>query len=76
MITTEWITDRRPTEADTVGDGHVRMCISPGSEDWTVVHWSYVGAGVPWRHPASWQPPDPRYPWPSVSVGGGGTAWW
>lgn len=63
MTTTEWITDRRPTEADTFGDGYVRMCISPGSEDWTVVHWSYVGAGIPWRHPSSWQPK------PALAVG-------
>jgi hypothetical protein len=63
MITNEWITDRRPTEADTIGDGYVRMCVSPGSEDWTLVHWSYVGAGIPWRHPADWQPK------PALAVG-------
>lgn len=60
---TEWITDRRPSEKDTHGDGYVRMCLSPGSEDWSLVHWSYVGAGIPWKHTPHWEPK------PALAVG-------
>lgn len=62
-MTTEWITDRRPREKDAHGDGYVRMCLSPGSEECRLIHWSYVGAGVPWRHPANWEPK------PALAVG-------
>ena len=59
MTTTGWITDRRPSEKDTHVGGYVRMCVSPGSEDWSLVHWSYVGAGIPWQHTDYWVPKPP-----------------
>ena len=58
-MTTDWITDHRPSEADTSGDGYVRMCVSPGSEDWSLVHWSYVGECIPWQHTDYWVPKPP-----------------
>ena len=49
---TNWITDRPPTEADADWDGDVRIRYSPGSWISKHVHWSYVGAGVPWLPPS------------------------
>lgn len=46
-----WITDRRPTRADGDEDGDVRVrYYSPNSQDYSYLHWSYVGANVPWKH--------------------------
>ena len=53
---TDWITDPRPTAADKDGDGDVLVRYSPGSQDYCYLHWSYVGAGVPWKHCEDWVP--------------------
>lgn len=65
-MTTEWIVESRPSEEDSNEDGYVLVCLSPGSEKWRLSHWSYVGAGVPWRHSYTWKPPAPK---PSLAVG-------
>jgi hypothetical protein len=59
MSNAEWITDRLPTEADGDMDGDVRMVPAPhaDSDDYLLVHWSYVAAGAPWQHTSCWQPP-------------------
>ena len=54
-----WITDRRPTEADGDEDGDVRVRYSPDSQDYSYLHWSHVGADVPWKHRDSWYPRGP-----------------
>jgi hypothetical protein len=56
LLMTDWITDRRPTEADADKDGDVRIRYSPYSEDYSFVHPFHVGAGVPWKHCAEWKP--------------------
>ena len=56
-MTQEWITDRLPTGADGDGDGDVRMKSGPIGDNWYHIHWSYVGAGVPWQHTGRWYPP-------------------
>ena len=60
---TDWITDRQPTEADTDHNGEVILkCFADGRMDSVtgaidaLVDWRHVGAGVPWRHTARWQP--------------------
>jgi hypothetical protein len=58
----EWIRDRRPTAADGDADGDVRMKDGPGHRGDVFVHWSYVGAGVPWQHTSCWQPPAESAP--------------
>ena len=53
----EWIRDRRPTAADGDADGDVRMKDGPHDRGYALIHWSYVGAGVPWQHTnCYWQP--------------------
>jgi len=52
----KWITDRPPTEADGDEGGDVRMKRAPGADENHFIHWSYVGAGVPWKHTPWWQP--------------------
>jgi hypothetical protein len=58
----EWIRDRRPTAADGDEGGDVRMKSGPSGDNWRHVHWSYVGAGVPWQHTSLWQPPAEHVP--------------
>jgi len=53
----EWIRDRRPTAADGDRDGDVRMLRGPSHRGYALIHWSYVGAGVPWQNTGFWQPP-------------------
>lgn len=65
----DWITDRRPTEADGDGDGDVRVRYSPGSDDSCYLHWSYVGEGAPWKHCDAWQPLAPEPAKPALAVG-------
>ena len=48
--TNDWITDRPPTAADVDSDGDVVARYHPDDDDYCYMHWSYVGAGVPWRH--------------------------
>ena len=62
---TEWITDHQPTEADADCDGDVMIRIHPDHDSWTCIHWSHIGAGVPWRHTTYWQPPAQ----PEIRVG-------
>ena len=71
LLMTDWITDRRPTEADGDKDMDVRVRYGPDSEDYSYLHWSHVGAGVPWKHcgdPHAWKPaaesptPEPAEP--------------
>jgi hypothetical protein len=52
-----WITDRLPTEADGDMDGDVQIRRAPGTDLFRFLHWSYVGAGVPWQRTVFWQPP-------------------
>jgi hypothetical protein len=56
-MTQEWITDRPPTEADGDRDGDVRMKSGPSGDRFYLIHWSYVGAGVPWQHTSFRYPP-------------------
>ncbi len=56
MSSAEWITDRPPTEADGDIFGDVRIQQGPGSSNHCIVHWGYVGAGVPWQRTGAWQP--------------------
>ena len=63
--TNDWITDRRPTEADGVSDGFVLASYHPDNDAYCYMHWSYVGAGVPWRHCSDWQPPTDPEPAPT-----------
>ena len=66
----DWITDRRPTEADGDEEGDVRACRSPGETDWSYLHWSYLGEATPWKHCADWQPPTaPKPTKPALAVG-------
>jgi hypothetical protein len=58
----EWIRDRRPTAADGDRDGDVRMLRGPSHRGYALIHWSYVGAGVPWQHTGLWQPPAEPVP--------------
>jgi hypothetical protein len=53
----EWITDRLPTAVDGDMDGDVQIRRAPGTDLFRFVHWSYVGAGVPWQRTVFWQPP-------------------
>ena len=58
----EWIRDRRPTAADGDMDGDVRMKSGPGGDSFHFIHWSYVGAGVPWQRTGWWEPPTEPTP--------------
>ena len=64
MSSSEWITNRPPTEADGDKDGDVRMVHAPdaGPDSFVLVHWSYVGIGAPWQHTSCWQPPAESTP--------------
>jgi uncharacterized coiled-coil protein SlyX len=53
----EWIRDRRPTAADGERNGDVRMKSGPSGDRFHLIHWSHVGAGVPWQHTCLWFPP-------------------
>jgi hypothetical protein len=57
MTKPTWITDRRPTKSDGDNDGDVIMQRRAGQEYGTWIHWSHVGAGIPWHHCSSWKPP-------------------
>jgi len=61
-----WITDRRPTEADGDENGEVVLRrFSDGRQDSTtgsfdaLVDWRHIGEGVPWQHTGVWQSPAP-----------------
>lgn len=58
----KWIRDRRPTAADGDWYGDVRMLRGPSHRGSALIHWSYVGAGVPWQHTGLWQPPTEPAP--------------
>lgn len=49
-----WITDRQPTEADGNKDGAVRIRKYPKKSMGAHVHWTHIGAGVPWEHTNDW----------------------
>jgi hypothetical protein len=34
----------------------------PHDRGYALIHWSYVGAGVPWQHTGFWQPPAEPVP--------------
>jgi hypothetical protein len=61
-MTQEWITDRLPTEADGDMDGDVQMKSGPSGDSFHLIHWSYVGAGVPWQRTGWWEPPTEPAP--------------
>ena len=67
MTTNDWITDRRPTEADGDENGEVLLRrFADGRKDSTtrstdaLIDWRHVGKGVPWQHTSIWQPPSKR----------------
>ncbi len=62
MTTEEWITSRRPTEADADNNGCVKMRQHPNASYGPIVHWSHVGEGVPWKHTGIWKTPEPAKP--------------
>lgn len=66
----EWITDRQPSPEDADSDGMVCVRKNPSSEkDYWYLHWSYVGAGVPWRHSEYWwRPPSKPAPEPLATA--------
>jgi len=53
----EWIRGRRPTAVDGDRDGDVQMKSGPSGDGFRLIHWSHVGAYVPWQHTAHWKPP-------------------
>ena len=66
-LTNNWITDRRPTEADGDDDGDVLARYHPDADAICYMHWSHVGEATPWRHWSRWQPPtapEPTTPTP------------
>ena len=71
---TNWITNRQPSPEDADSDGDVRIRYSPGSWLSKHVHWSYVGAGVPWRPPSKPAPeppaaaPEPQPAWQTTNT--------
>ena len=64
MSSSEWITNRPPTEADGDADGSVRMIHAPDADpdDYVLVYWSYVAIGAPWQHTSCWEPPTEPEP--------------
>ena len=56
-MSSNWITDRPPTEADGNEEGSVIVRRMPEKDFGAPVHWSHVGAGVPWRRSVFWKPP-------------------
>lgn len=52
-MSSNWITDRPPTEADGDEYGNVEK------DGGVFVHWSYVTTGIPWRRRVFWEPPAP-----------------
>ena len=60
----EWITDRQPTEADGDSDADVSCKRHPDQQGSHFIHWSHIGAGVPWKHTSYWQPPAQPEPEP------------
>lgn len=60
-MTESWVTDRRPTSADSDNRGDVRLRNFHGS-DYDIVHWGYVAEGAPWQHTSTWVPPEPDPP--------------
>lgn len=71
--TNNWITDRRPTEADGDRDGDVLAQYHPDGDGDLFLHWSHVGEATPWKHCADWQPPtaapEPAPTKPALAVG-------
>jgi hypothetical protein len=76
----KWITSRQPTAADGSPSGAVRIRRWPDHDSSTLVHWTYVGYGVPWQPakgvslaeseyqaPIS-QPPEVKIPRTFVSI--------
>lgn len=59
MTRMDWITDRRPTEADGDVNGNVLLRIRPTSDACSYCHFSLVGEGSHWCHTAHWQPANP-----------------
>ena len=70
--TNDWITDRRPTEADGDEDGEVllrrfadyRRDSTTGSRD-ALVDWRHIGEGVPWKRTGTWESPATPEPAPT-----------
>jgi len=58
----EWIRDRRPTAVDGERNGDVRMKSGPSGDRFHLIHWSHVGAGVPWQHTDLWHREAPAKP--------------
>ena len=58
----EWITDRLPTAVDGDMDGDVQMKSGPSGDSFHLIHWSHVGAGVPWQRTGWWEPPTEPAP--------------
>jgi hypothetical protein len=54
-----WITTRRPTEADGDDDGYVVVLNHPKLAGGGYFHWSIVPAGMAWEHVSTWTPADP-----------------
>ena len=75
MATNDWITTRRPTEADGDEDGDVLARYHPDDDDHCYLHWSYVGEVTPWKHCASWQPPTAPEPTPTKPALAAGQRW-
>jgi hypothetical protein len=65
----EWITDRRPTEADGDHDGDVLLRLRPGYDRCSYCHFSLVGEGSHWCHSEHWQPAPAPEPQLDVRVG-------
>jgi hypothetical protein len=41
------------------------MKSGPGGDRFHLIHWSYVGAGVPWQHTGCWHWKQPAEPAPT-----------
>ena len=76
--TNDWITDRRPTEADGDRDGLVIARCGLDNHVLTYLHWSHPywnlvsRARLLWRHTDTWQPPatpEPEPTKPALAVG-------
>ena len=66
--TNDWITDRRPTEADGDKDGLVIARCGPDNDVLTYLHWSHPYwkrvscVRLLWSHTDMWQPPTAPTP--------------
>ena len=75
MATDNWITDRRPTEADGDDDGDVVLRAGPCLSYGKAMHWRYVGLEAPWRHSNLWRPPADPHPKPTKPALALGQRW-